>query len=96
MLLTLRCSVLTRGQALAGITRLCGSDAIRRKWDVVTPVGDPNHIAPSLVGDVGDSICAIFIVMDNGSFGFSFLVLWIIEKRYLGCCQDVENIHGKP
>lgn len=66
---------LTRGQALAGISCLCGPDAVGRQWDVVPPVGDPNHIASSLVRDVGDSVRAIFIVMDNGSFGFSLLIL---------------------
>lgn len=90
-------AALTCGQALAGIARLCGPDAVGRQRDVVPTVGDPNHIASSLVGDVGNSVCAIFIIMDNGSFGFSLLVLWITEKCYLGCCrQDVETIQRKP
>ena len=87
---------LTCGQALASISSLCGPDAIGRQWDVVPPIGDPNHIASGLVRDVGDGIRAIFIVVDNGSFGFSLLVLWITEKCYLGCChQDVKTTHGK-
>lgn len=66
---------LTGGQALAGISRLCGPDAVGGQWDVIPPIGDPNHIASSLVRDVGDGVRAILIVVDNGSFGFSLLVL---------------------
>lgn len=87
-------AVLTCGQALAGITRLCGPDAVGRQWDVIPAIGDPNHIPSSLVRDVSDGIRAIFIIVDNGSFGFPLLVLWITEKCYLGCCHL--TIQEKP
>lgn len=82
---------LTCGQALAGIAGLRGPDTVRRKWDVVSTIGDPNHIASGLIRDIGNGVGAILIVVDGGSLRLSFLVLGTTEQRYLGRCYQQRN-----
>lgn len=66
---------LTCGQTLAGIPGWRCPDAIGRGRDIISTVLHPDGVAARFVGDVGDCVCAVLVVMDVHSLGFALLVL---------------------
>lgn len=72
---------LTCDQALAGVTRGRGVDAVGRVGDLVPPVLDGDGVASRGVRDVGHCICPIPVVPDICLLGFSLRILQTGSQR---------------
>lgn len=65
----------TSHRALAGVARRHGADSVGRGWDVVASVLDDDGVAARAVGEVGDAVGTVAVVLDAGPPGFAILIL---------------------